>query len=65
MNMCKIDQEYRKEINFIATEVDFVPDSRSEYEKWPEPWRSQALEALAYRKTMFDALCDTRLSEWE
>jgi hypothetical protein len=56
---------YQEEISWIAYEVDFVPSPIDHYKAWPEPYRSAALRAFEYRKTMFNALADERLSEWE
>lgn len=54
LNEQKVD--YKKIINWIENEVDYVPDEKEYYEKWPEPWRTKALKALKNRSKSFSVM---------
>ena len=52
--------DYEKIINFIKYEVDYVPDSVEEIKKYPEPYKTKALEALKYRENNFNEMAESK-----
>jgi hypothetical protein len=54
-------KSYNQEIDWIKYEVDYVPDNKEVYEKWPEPYKSKALKALEYRKRNFRDMSKDKL----
>ena len=54
-------KQYNQEIDWIKYEVDYVPDNKEVYEKWPEPYKSKALKALEYRKRNFRNMSKDKL----
>lgn len=56
---------YRQEITWIENEVDFVPDDKEMYMRWPEPWRTRALKALKNRAKNFDQMTKNKLKRYE
>jgi hypothetical protein len=54
-------KSYNQEIDWIKYEVDYVPDNKEVYEKWPEPYKSKALKALEYRKRNFRNMSKDKL----
>ena len=53
-----------KTIPYI-TDVDFVPYSEEEYRALPEPYKSAALGALAFRQDNWNELVEARKAYWE
>ena len=57
-------RDYIDEISYIL-DVDFIPEDKAYYEAWPEPFKSEALQALKERQENFNQMSKDKLKNFE